>query len=400
MTTTRQNSRCTCSTESRHGRTSSAMAEDATDPVSQSANQTDRTERVEDEETSKKKMTILDSDGDLEVKCFDQATQATTSFLVSSKILQLASPVFRCMFKPQYKEGQQLLQADRPAVVLEGDDAPLMETIFKILHHGSDIRTTNVDPRTLVRLAIISDKYDLTETLRVWSAFWFRLIPDNDATSEELGFLLLASWLFKDMQKFKNVFALAVWKLPLGFEKKWAKEELLDIIPEHLTMVMNREIKQTLNDLEMLLQTTPAFLRQGTGAWETQMMACSGCSRIHPAAAKTCHPCNNNHLQKKLCNTDSRLVEFFLALEAQSLWPMVQQFDICSPIQIANLIAKLNFDKHVCGASRACPLQTCLDTIKSRMSIARDNIRSRFCLQCIKEGGSGDDGQCCTHKQT
>ncbi|PVH93496.1 hypothetical protein DM02DRAFT_661914, partial [Periconia macrospinosa] len=75
-----------------------------------------------------------DPKGDVLLQCKDQSSDTLVTFSVSSKVLQLASPVFRAMFGPQFKEGHQLLQGESMVVKLEEDDAALMGIIFNILH--------------------------------------------------------------------------------------------------------------------------------------------------------------------------------------------------------------------------------------------------------------------------
>ncbi|PVH93495.1 hypothetical protein DM02DRAFT_541440, partial [Periconia macrospinosa] len=114
-----------------------------------------------------------DPKGDVLFQCKDQSSDTLVTFSVSSKVLKLASPVFRAMFGPQFKEGHQLLQGESTVVKLEEDDAALMGIIFNILHFRGGDRNDEIDAERLAHLAIHCDKYDLVKALGPWISFWF-----------------------------------------------------------------------------------------------------------------------------------------------------------------------------------------------------------------------------------
>ncbi|KAB5531429.1 hypothetical protein GE09DRAFT_1228228 [Coniochaeta sp. 2T2.1] len=120
---------------------------------------------------------------------------------VSSNSLQLASKVFRAMLGPNWSEGQGLSKESPPKVTLEEDDAETMRTIFCILHFRNDMVPNELAPEKVLDIAIECDKYDMTSALRYTSAMWLQCSPY--LTFSEAGFILTASFLFDNDERFK-----------------------------------------------------------------------------------------------------------------------------------------------------------------------------------------------------
>lgn len=77
--------------------------------------------------------------------CKNRNSDTLITFSVSNKILQVASPVFRVMFGPEFKEGHQLLQCESTVVKPEGDNASLMGIVSNILHSCGGDRDDEID---------------------------------------------------------------------------------------------------------------------------------------------------------------------------------------------------------------------------------------------------------------
>ena len=181
-----------------------------------------------------------DPNGDVLLQCKDQNSDTLITFSVSSKVLQLASPVFRGMFGPQFKEGHQLLQRESTVVKLEEDDASLMGIVFDILHFCGGDRNDEIDAERLARLAIHCDKYDLVKALGPWISVWFENVERKIEPSEGLGFILLAAHLFDNSGKFREMSEMASKVLSLGFEEDWEQQELLVLLPISVSGQLNK----------------------------------------------------------------------------------------------------------------------------------------------------------------
>lgn len=94
--------------------------------------------------------------------------QSTGQFLVSSKILSIASPVFAKLFGSNFHEGMQMAKSSRPTIPLREDDPVAMRTILRILHHQEPEQVEPMNAERLAIFAIHCDKYDCVKALRPW----------------------------------------------------------------------------------------------------------------------------------------------------------------------------------------------------------------------------------------
>jgi hypothetical protein len=172
-----------------------------------------------------------DPNGDVILSCYEQDSATTKSFRVSSKILQLASPVFIRMLSPPFKEGQELLQANCVRIHLEDDDARLMSLILDILHYKADREFHILDSEDLARLAIHCDKYDCTKALGPWISTWFDEVVETGQSVMDVGFHLLASYMFNDPKKFAEISKTALEEITPDFRNKWLQEDTLTLLP-------------------------------------------------------------------------------------------------------------------------------------------------------------------------
>lgn len=172
-----------------------------------------------------------DPNGDVLLECKDQNNDTLTTFRVSSKVLQLASPVFAGMFGPHFREGQLLQQGESPAIRLEEDDASLMSIILDILRFRGGGKNEKMGAERLARLTIRCDKYDLAKAVGPWVLVWFENVKRAIETSGVLGFMLLAAHLFDNCGEFQEMSEMALKILPLGFEEDWESQELSALLP-------------------------------------------------------------------------------------------------------------------------------------------------------------------------
>ena len=95
----------------------------------------------------------IDPEGDVILICND------SEFQVSSKVLSLASPVFKAFFSPNFAEGQPT--SDKTSRIrLHDDDAESMRLMCDILHHKC-ASPNGIGLERLERLAVLTDKYDV-----------------------------------------------------------------------------------------------------------------------------------------------------------------------------------------------------------------------------------------------
>ena len=117
-----------------------------------------------------------DPAGDLVLKV--GSGDEATLIRVHSKVLSLASPVFAAMLSPRFAEGKTLEDnkgtVDSPtAINLPDDDPEAMSLICRILHFKEDAAQQPCYQRfTMMRLAQVCEKYDMSRTLSPWSNIW------------------------------------------------------------------------------------------------------------------------------------------------------------------------------------------------------------------------------------
>jgi hypothetical protein len=183
-----------------------------------------------------------DADGDVVLNVYGPDT--TTSFRVSSKVLKLASPVFVRMLSPSFKEGQELLQADRVEIDLEDDDAPSMSLILDVLHYKADREFHILDAEALALLAIHCDKYDCARALGPWISTWFDKMVRSSQSGVDLGYQLLAAYMFNDANKFLEISKAALEEMTPDLPTKWLQEDTLTLLPTSISGRLSKKICQ------------------------------------------------------------------------------------------------------------------------------------------------------------
>ncbi|EAU34574.1 predicted protein [Aspergillus terreus NIH2624] len=157
--------------------------------------------------------------------------QSRARFLVSSKILSMASPVFARLFGQRFYEGTQMANLSCPTIPLHEDDPVAMRIIIRILHYQEPEQGVSVDAETLAKISIHCDKYDCVKALNPWVFKWFSELQ-HITTVEEHGYLLLAAHLFRSAEQFSTVSIKAQTQLPCMFIARWEKVHMMDLLPD------------------------------------------------------------------------------------------------------------------------------------------------------------------------
>ena len=153
------------------------------------------------------KFTVIDPAGDVIFVLDD------LEFQVSSKILSLASPVFKAMFGPSFAEGQgQPGSKVIRRIQLSDDKAEALSAMCHVLHH----QNTSADPVDIDRLedmATLVDKYDCVRSMHYWAAYQLRMIKVH--AMKEPYRLLWPSYVFGDAANFNSLTKYMVLNLPI-----------------------------------------------------------------------------------------------------------------------------------------------------------------------------------------
>lgn len=179
----------------------------------------------------------LDPEGDviLAFKKTDAETQI--KYLASSKVLSLASPVFRALFSPAFSEGDRVRKGEVPCIEFPEDDAEAMDVILRILHYSSKGVPFDVAPEPLAAIAIHRDKYDCGKALTVWVRHWLNAKSFTglsiESLPESIGFTVVAAYKFRCRAAFLSTVASRASKfLRLDFRAAWEQQPVMALLPE------------------------------------------------------------------------------------------------------------------------------------------------------------------------
>lgn len=145
-----------------------------------------------------------DPDGDLKF-ILEQPGGENLALLVSSKIMSLASPVFKAMLGPHFKEGKKRMNPDEPReVVLKEDDPEAIKWICWKLHHRHGLDMV-IEMGAIHGIAIVIHKYDLAGGLQDQAALVIQKHLNSTARYDTLAELIFCCIMFEDSCSFHDV---------------------------------------------------------------------------------------------------------------------------------------------------------------------------------------------------
>lgn len=151
---------------------------------------------------------IIDEDGDVLVQT------SSKELLVSSKILALASPVFKAMFNSKFLEGSTIRSVQNPLELpLPDDDPDALAVLFHTLHFSSKWKLLKLGADLQLDVAQLSDKYDCTISMYGESGRWLRSLSESDHESSTLWKSSTIAFLMGHIDEFSNLTAKLVLKV-------------------------------------------------------------------------------------------------------------------------------------------------------------------------------------------
>jgi hypothetical protein len=128
------------------------------------------------------------------------------TFLVSSRHIISASPVFKAMLKGGWDEGEK--KDGRFFISAEDWDVEALTVVMNVLHsHYRQVPKT-VTLKMLAKIGIIADYYKLQEALQPMAMLWIGALKNTmPGTSFDADAVLwiLVSWVFEDETAFKSI---------------------------------------------------------------------------------------------------------------------------------------------------------------------------------------------------
>ena len=144
--------------------------------------------------------TYVDSSGDLTLLV--QAGGKRKTFVVSSKAMCLASPVWHAMFDPKshFKEAN----LGNKEASLEDDDPEALLLLLNIAHLQFLKVPQSLTFDQLLKVSILCDKYDVVTLVRPWLLRWLDKLKhlSNSPGYEEWLFI---AWVFGDASTFTSI---------------------------------------------------------------------------------------------------------------------------------------------------------------------------------------------------
>ncbi|TLD37648.1 hypothetical protein E2P81_ATG04460 [Venturia nashicola] len=159
----------------------------------------------------------IDPDGDVLLVVGKHESQV--SLQVSSKVLSVASKMFKAMFFGHFKEAVELASSTTPYQVLLPDDEPVaMVALCSVLHHvefAPDLSVLN-----LSAFAGVADKYDAIKACKLAGKAWLDHIylQTTGISSFLLIEILCVAYIFEDYQNFKKI-SKRVLVQPDGYQR-------------------------------------------------------------------------------------------------------------------------------------------------------------------------------------
>ena len=140
----------------------------------------------------------IDPSGD--IKLLAQTGENKKTFVVSSKAMCLASPVWSAMLNPKshFKEANP----NNNAISLKDDDQEALSILLDIAHLRFSKIPLTVTYELLIGLAVLCDKYDLVTLVQPWLPKWYEKLW-HLRNGDGFERWLFIAWTFGDATTFE-----------------------------------------------------------------------------------------------------------------------------------------------------------------------------------------------------
>lgn len=129
---------------------------------------------------------------------------AQKTFVVSSAVMRLASPVWRTMFDPQ---GHFMESSSNGTVHFAEDNPAALLLVLRIAHLQFRKVPDVLGFQEMVELAVVCDKYDTAGLVRPWIKQWEESLQERSVLVEEPGReeYLIFAWTFGDLPTYEKI---------------------------------------------------------------------------------------------------------------------------------------------------------------------------------------------------
>ncbi|OBR09167.1 Nuclear pore protein-like protein [Colletotrichum higginsianum IMI 349063] len=160
----------------------------------------------EDDDDDVQDLHVLDPNGDLVLRVGDEVEEKPRAYLVCSKALARASPVFAKMLYGSFAERRPSpvgAHADPDwTVYLPEDRQQPLELLLDVAHGRFDRVPDRLDVARLYQLLVVAEKYDATGMTRPWARGWMEAVKQPGMQDP---LLLGVAYELGDSQTFNNM---------------------------------------------------------------------------------------------------------------------------------------------------------------------------------------------------
>ncbi|MCJ1244733.1 hypothetical protein MMC30_001932 [Trapelia coarctata] len=327
----------------------------------------------------------IDLDGDVYLCSED------FKLLVSSKVLSVASPVFKKLFGPHFMEGSQLSTTSPGTVSLSEDNAEVVVALCQILHHRYSESVESLTFSFINNLAVVADKYDCVQSLMYFSANYFYMKMRQQSSGFDVGRLIFSAFLFDNPIIFREVTKSMVYSLLSTDYRRladtWLLETGLDagdfLLKDLLARLAEKQL-EVKHNLQVELETVMSSLISKTLPFSGRP------SRGPHFSGEASH--SKNHISECDCTT---VTLYLHAFKVQRLWPLTTALKNKNLVEFLQDLRATPFPTvkvDSCGCS-SCGLD-----IKAKVNTIVQSTEAAFdglCLDCVKYGKREESGREC-----
>ncbi|KAK8207565.1 hypothetical protein IWZ01DRAFT_370805 [Phyllosticta capitalensis] len=168
-------------------------------------------------------ITQFDNKGDIRLIVVEPPSEECPAlwytFIVSSKVMSLACDAWNTMLNGQFKEAQST--SGERKIDLPDDDPVALAILLNIAHLRFDLVPSPISFSLLLKVTVLTDKYDMTRVIRPWATSWIDGLGSQlSVTSPGYEEWLWIAWELGNKSKFECLTAHLVKTTRLGKDGK------------------------------------------------------------------------------------------------------------------------------------------------------------------------------------
>ncbi|KAK1829728.1 hypothetical protein QBC39DRAFT_355756 [Podospora conica] len=179
---------------------------------------------------------------------------------VDSRCLRRTSKVFNTMFKPPWMESTKISNIatnDIAKLALPEDDFLAMYTICCILHHRSDLVSSEISASEILQIATAVDKYDMFSAMKYATSGWLKSTPKSGTPEAEIiismGHLLVAAYLLRERERFRDISLELMFNYAESYQGLGNDSQIVGILGSDIPVVLEERRTRIRTELHQML---------------------------------------------------------------------------------------------------------------------------------------------------